>query len=161
MRHVILIAAAASLATPAEAQRLRLENEPPAPVTSPPPLRAAPPMPSLETVAFCRETYRHGPKPTPDFVANVNAASTALQAKDWYGVIGAVALARPHAANPIQAAALLQLEVAGYHGLGNTTTLKEKLLAALEDSCLQVAVRKNYLEMLEGLESRGADTRQQ
>lgn len=161
MRQVILIAAAALLAMPAETQRLRLENEPPAPVISPPPPRAVPPMPSLETVAYCRKTYRQGPKATPDFVANVNAASAALQAEDWYGVIGAAAVARPYAANAIQASALLQLEVAAYHGLGNSTALKEKLLAALEDPCLHDAVRRNYLQILDGLAAEDADIQQQ
>lgn len=160
MRQVILIAAAALLAMPAAAQRLRLENEPPAPVISPPPPRAVPPMPSLETVAYCREPYRQGAKAAPDFVANVNAAS-ALQAEDWYGVIGATAVARPYATNAIQASALMQLEVAAYHGLGNTTALREKLLAALENPCLHEAVRRNYLQILDGLAAEDVDIQQQ
>jgi hypothetical protein len=161
MRHVILIAAAALLAMPAEAQRLRLENEPPAPVISPPPPRAVPPMPSLETVAFCRESYGRGIKATRDFAENINAASEALRARDWYGAIGAAALARPHAVPGFQASAVLQIEVAGYHGLGNRTALAEKLKAALEDACLNSSLRLNYSQMLEGLQDEDADPQQQ
>jgi hypothetical protein len=88
-------------------------------------------------------------KASKPFVDNFNVASVALQSRDGAGALVAAALARPHAATQRQRAAVLQIEVAAYHELGNEAALAEKLEVGLTDGCVPAIVRKNYRQMLD------------
>lgn len=107
----------------------------------------------------CRQSYPEKAKKA--FVENFQAASVALKAEEWAAAIGAVALARPHAMNGTQRAALLQIEVAAYSGLQDEAATAEKIEAALLDPCMPAAVHKNYRQMLDKIRAGDAAPEQQ
>jgi len=133
MRQVTLIAVAAWAATAADAQQPTL------------------PIPVAPGRSECVEAVpSHA---SSAFVTNFNAASRALQSKDWQGTLGGAALARPHARNGNQQLALHQLEIAAYREIGNHGALAEKLHLVLADPCVSVTERQSFIQMLEQLES--------
>jgi hypothetical protein len=84
-----------------------------------------------------------------EFVENFRTANAALKAEDWAGVIGSAALARPHVIDRQQEQALIQLEGAAYHGVGNASSMIERIETYLAMPCNVPAIRKNYIQMLE------------
>lgn len=161
MKPLLIAAGAILLAAPAFAQlplgRGQFEPDPnnrgeyrPHPDPSAPPGAPNP----------CTSTGTSLDKASKPFVEQINAASEALKLRDATGALGAAALARPHAASQRQTAAVIQIEIAAYHELGNQTALTQKLETALTDICLPSEIRENYSQMLAKLRAGGQAPRQ-
>jgi hypothetical protein len=87
-------------------------------------------------------------KATRAFVEAFNAATQALQARDWSGAMRQAALARAHVRDGVQSSALTQIEIAALAETGDEGTFAAALDAALGTPCLPDAVRDNYRRML-------------
>lgn len=138
MRYVILIAAAAFLASPAICDQ-------------PPDLRLIP--------AACKNTPMA--KATKDFVVNFNAANTAYQAKNYAGALEALDLARPHAASGVEHSAIAQIEIAALLGLDQKDAAIPLLRAIVDEPCLTGAARENFRNILTEKEAGLAGSGQQ
>lgn len=142
MKPVILIAAAALLAMPAQGQ-LPTEQEPP----------------SQLAVSQCGATKPQLAKRA--FVENFGDATFALQTKDWMGELGAAGLARPHTMSGDQEAALPQIAVSACGDAGNSTALAEKLRNGILNPCIAPAVRQFSREVLDDMDSGAPGSEQQ
>lgn len=88
-------------------------------------------------------------KATKAFAENYRSATASLGARDWTGALNGAALARPHVNNRRQEEALIQIEVAAYHGAGTDTAMAERIEAFLALPCTPAAIRKNYQSVLD------------
>ena len=88
-------------------------------------------------------------KANKGFVDNYNVATASLSARSWTAAIDAAALARPYVLTGRQEEALIQIEVAAYHGAGNEAAMVERIEAYLALPCTPPAIRKNYQSMLD------------
>jgi hypothetical protein len=155
MRFLIPAALAALMAGPALGQRLRLENEPPAP--EPTPYHYATPEQLAETrgppLGACE---RSSFKATKEFAENINAASAAFGSKDYVAALKAVERARPHAQPGAQMSAVAQIEVASILQLGGEVAAIPKLEAILSNPCIRGTVRQDFTKILDEARAKAA-----
>lgn len=133
MRYAILIALAAMMLGPAEAERA------PQPIVVP---------------DTCKNTPMS--KATESFVTAFNLATAAYQAKDYGAALEALDGARPHASDRMQQGAILQLEIGALLGLDRTDAALPLLRGGVDDPCISSAARKNFRNILDKLEAETA-----
>lgn len=117
--------------------------------------------PQREPEPPCVASVRGPAKASKEFVESYTAATSALNKRDWAGALSAAALARPHASDQQQSAAIVQIEVVAYHELGTLAAREQILETAIATPCLPQAVRKNYRQMLDKLRAGEAAPQKQ
>lgn len=88
-------------------------------------------------------------KASKEFVENFNAASTALQSRQYQEAINKANAAQPHAADNQQKSALEQIRVAGYGGLKKYSE-QIKSIETAQQLGIPDALKRNYQAMLAG-----------
>jgi hypothetical protein len=96
-----------------------------------------------------------------EFVTNLKAAQLALAREDWSTAIGSAALARPHAMDGHQRAALTQIDVTAYFKLGTPGAREQMLEKGIAEPCMPAGVHKNYRQMLDKLRAEAAAAEEQ
>ncbi len=88
-------------------------------------------------------------KASKEFVENFNAASTALQSRQYQEAINKANAAQPHAADNQQKSALEQIRVAGFGGLKKYAE-QIKSIETAQQLGIPEALQRNYQAMLAG-----------
>lgn len=114
-----------------------------------------PPKPDKQPVAVGVCQTNNGKTP-PGFAKAFNSATTAYQAGDNAGALNAIELARPHAVDDLHRSAILQLEIGIRIAAGAGGAAIPLLSTAMVDPCVQPALPRKYMELLQEFESKGS-----